>query len=169
MPLCSGRALLHTPRRVRDASFLKKACPTCRGRPRKWRSLAPLASTLRPRGNNRRPRRRSDRKSTFPDSRRCWLAFSARDPIKADKAQKKLNSLASWAVERGCPDSCHAFLKQVMSRKGVSDKTMRGFKHQRGCAVAYAIDAIQHAPSTSDGAPFAWAGPGSRPDGLGGP
>ena len=72
---------------------------------------------------------------------------NAPNPIKADKAQKKLTSLASWAVKRGCPDSCHAYLKQVRSKKGDSDQTMRGFKHQKGCAVAYAIDAIRHAPS----------------------
>lgn len=73
---------------------------------------------------------------------------NASQPIKADKAQKKLESLAPWALACGCPDSCHSFKAQVIAKKPDSDKSMRGFKHQKGCAVGYAINAIRHAPST---------------------
>lgn len=73
---------------------------------------------------------------------------NASQPIKADKAQKKLQSLAPWALACGCPDSCHSFKAQVIASKPDSDTSMRGFKHQKGCAVAYAINAIRHAPST---------------------
>ncbi|EGB03454.1 hypothetical protein AURANDRAFT_68005 [Aureococcus anophagefferens] len=56
-----------------------------RGRRRKWRPSTPLASALRPRGKTRRPWRRSDRKCTFPDFRRCCFCLWELDPAEASK------------------------------------------------------------------------------------
>mmetsp|Transcript_13847 Transcript_13847/g.20751 ORF Transcript_13847/g.20751 Transcript_13847/m.20751 type:complete len:198 (+) Transcript_13847:447-1040(+) len=61
--------------------------------------------------------------------------------IDARAAGKKVKSFASWAFKKGCPRACHERYSQLC--KSSRSSNARGFRHQNGCAIKYAIEKIR--------------------------